>query len=189
VHREARCSVAVQGILRSTLRTIESRNVTDDAKLRALFRSRARYLFEPRRRSPLPISTLRRLSPTPRRCETDHSISQLDSRKRASPPAYGIAWSRVEQLAFSEIPRRSLDVANGLQWRQGHMSHSGMSFRLTSIRGCAFASFRCRGRMCEERECRIDLEELRKLIDARTRVVAIIIQYAQLSRRSRALVV
>jgi selenocysteine lyase/cysteine desulfurase len=88
----------------------------------------------------------------------------------------GLLGASPEQVAFMRNTSDGLStVANGLDWRPGD--------NLVTFRG-EFPSniypwLRVRDalgvevRMCEERDGRIDLEELISLIDARTRIVAI----------------
>src|SRR6266550_184017 len=88
----------------------------------------------------------------------------------------GMLGAHPEQVAFMRNTSDGLStVANGLEWRPGD--------NLVTFRG-EFPSniypwlrlrdaFRVEVRMCEEREGRIDLDELIQLIDVKTRIVAI----------------
>lgn len=97
-------------------------------------------------------------------------------RERARRLAAEMIGARSEQIAFMRNTSDALStVANGLRWREGE--------NVVTFRG-EFPSniypwlrlrdaFGVEVRMCEERQGRIDLEELTGLIDAKTRVVAI----------------
>jgi cysteine desulfurase/selenocysteine lyase len=94
----------------------------------------------------------------------------------------GMLGARPEQIAFLRNTSDALStVANGLDWRPGDNlvtfrnefpSNIYPWLRLRDAFGVAV-------RMCEERDGRIDLDELSGLIDGRTRLVAIShVQYA-----------
>ena len=103
-------------------------------------------------------------------------------RERARRLAAEMIGARAEQMAFMRNTSDALStVANGLSWRAGE--------NVVAFRG-EFPSniypwlrlrdaFGVEVRMCEERDGRVDTEELINLIDAQTRVVAISqVQYA-----------
>lgn len=103
-------------------------------------------------------------------------------KERARRLAAGMIGARPEQLAFMRNTSDGLStIANGLKWRPGD--------NIVTFRG-EFPSniypwlrlrraYDVEVRMCEEREGRIDLDELIGLIDDRTRIVAISqVQYA-----------
>ena len=155
-------------------------------ELRALFpiTERAIYLNHAAV-SPPPISTVKAVEAQLRDVAENGSLnfrSWIAVKERARQLMADLLGARVEQVAFTRNTSDGLStVANGLQWRPGdnivtfrHEFPSNIYpwLRLRDTLGVEV-------RMCEEREGRIDLEELGKLIDARTRVVAIShVQYA-----------
>lgn len=90
--------------------------------------------------------------------------------------------ARPEQVAFMRNTSDGLStVANGLEWRTGH---NLVTFR-REFPSNLYPWLRVRDtlgvevRFCEERDGRVDVDELIRLIDSRTRIVAISqIQYA-----------
>jgi selenocysteine lyase/cysteine desulfurase len=103
-------------------------------------------------------------------------------KERARTLAAGMIGARPEQLAFMRNTSDGLStIANGMRWRAGENvvtfrgefpSNIYPWLRLSAAHGVEV-------RMCEERQGRIDLDELIGLIDDRTRVVAISqVQYA-----------
>jgi selenocysteine lyase/cysteine desulfurase len=155
-------------------------------ELRALFpiTERAIYLNHAAV-SPPPISTVKAVEAQLRDVVENGSLnfrSWIAVKERARQFMADLLGARVEQLAFTRNTSDGLStVANGLQWRRGdnivtfrHEFPSNI-YPWLRIRD----AFGIEVRMCEEREGRIDLEELGNLIDARTRVVAIShVQYA-----------
>ena len=103
-------------------------------------------------------------------------------KEQARKLAAGMIGARPEQIAFMRNTSDGLStVANGLRWQAGDnlvtFRHEFPSNvypwqRLRDVLGVEV-------RMCEERNGRVDLDELVRLIDKRTRVVAIShVQYA-----------
>ena len=111
-----------------------------------------------------------------------HYRSWVAVKERARRTASEMIGARPEQIAFMRNTSDGLStIANGLRWRAND--------NLVTFRGefpsNIYAWLRLREtcgvevRMCEERNGRIDLNELIDLIDDRTRVVAIShVQYA-----------
>ena len=106
----------------------------------------------------------------------------LAVRESARQLVAGMLGARPEQVAFMRNTSDGLStVANGLDWRTGdnlvtfrHEFPSNLYpwLRLRKALGVEV-------RVCEERDGRVDLEELIRLIDGRTRIVAISqVQYA-----------
>lgn len=103
-------------------------------------------------------------------------------KERARRRAAEMIGARPEQLAFMRNTSDGLStIANGLKWRAGE---NVVTFR-GEFPSNIYPWLRLREaygvevRMCEERDGRIDLDELTGLIDDRTRVVAIShVQYA-----------
>jgi selenocysteine lyase/cysteine desulfurase len=103
-------------------------------------------------------------------------------KERARRLAAGMIGARPEQLAFMRNTSDGLStIANGLKWRAGE---NVVTFR-GEFPSNIYPWLRLREaygvevRMCEERQGRIDLDELISLIDDRTRIVAISqVQYA-----------
>ncbi|HEX8772139.1 MAG TPA: aminotransferase class V-fold PLP-dependent enzyme [Pyrinomonadaceae bacterium] len=97
-------------------------------------------------------------------------------RERARALAAGMIAAKSSQIAFMRNTSDGLSViANGLSWRPGD---NVVTFR-REFPSNIYPWLRLREaygvevRMCEERDGRIDLEELTGLIDEKTRVVAI----------------
>jgi selenocysteine lyase/cysteine desulfurase len=97
-------------------------------------------------------------------------------RERARGLAAGMIGARPSQIAFMRNTSDGLSaIANGLSWRAGD---NIVTFR-REFPSNVYPWLRLREafgvevRMCEERDGRIDLDELIGLIDERTRVVAI----------------
>lgn len=111
-----------------------------------------------------------------------HYRSWVAVKERARRLAAGMIGARPEQLAFMRNTSDGLStIANGLSWRAGDNlvtfrgefpSNIYPWLRLREAHGVEV-------RMCEERDGRIELDELIGLIDRHTRVVAIShVQYA-----------
>jgi cysteine desulfurase/selenocysteine lyase len=104
------------------------------------------------------------------------------TKERARKLAADMIGARPEQIAFMRNSSDGLStVANGLTWRAGD---NVVTFR-NEFPSNIYPWLRLRAaygvevRMCEERDGRIDLDELIGLIDERTRVVAVSqVQYA-----------
>ncbi len=104
------------------------------------------------------------------------------TRERTRQLLAGMLGAQPEQVAFMRNTSDSLStVANGLDWRQGD---NIITFR-NEFPSNIYPWLRLREafgvevRMCEERDGRIDLDELIGLLDSRTRLVAIShVQYA-----------
>jgi selenocysteine lyase/cysteine desulfurase len=124
-----------------------------------------------------------------------HYRSWVAVKERARALAAQMIGARPEQIAFMRNTSDGLStVANGLRWKQGD---NVVTFR-REFPSNIYPWLRLREaygvevRMCEERDGRIDLEELIALIDDKTRVVAISqVQYgsgfrADLERLGRA---
>src|SRR6266436_2841547 len=149
-------------------------------ELRALFpiTERAIYLNHAAV-SPPPISTVKAVEAQLRDVVENGSLnfrSWIAVKERARQLMADLLGARPEQLAFTRNTSDGLStVANGLQWRPGDnivtFRHEFPSNIYPWLR--LRDAFGVEVRMCEEREGRIDLKELGKLIDARTRVVAI----------------
>jgi selenocysteine lyase/cysteine desulfurase len=103
-------------------------------------------------------------------------------KERTRQLVAGLLAARPEQVAFVRNTSDGLStVANGLDWRAGD---NLVTFR-NEFPSNVYPWLRVRDalgvevRMCEERDGRIDLDELISLIDTRTRLVAISqVQYA-----------
>ncbi len=111
-----------------------------------------------------------------------HYREWVATKERARQLVATMIGARPEQLAFMRNTSDGLScVANGLRWKSGD---NLVTFR-KEFPSNVYPWLRIRDtlgvevRVCEERNGRIDLNELIKLIDARTRVVAIShVQYA-----------
>jgi selenocysteine lyase/cysteine desulfurase len=106
----------------------------------------------------------------------------LEVRQKARELLASMLGSRPEQVAFTRNTSDGLStVANGLTWRPGD---NLVTFR-HEFPSNVYPWLRVRDtygvelRVCEERDARIDLSELIRLIDHRTRLIAIShVQYA-----------
>ena len=155
-------------------------------ELRALFpiTERAIY-FNHAAVSPLPLPTLRAVESQLRDVHENGSKnfrSWLAVKEEARGLLARLLGARPEQVAFVRNTSDALStVANGMNWRAGdnivtyrHEFPSNIYpwLRLRDTLGVEV-------RMCEDRNGRIDLEELTSLIDDKTRLVAISqVQYA-----------
>jgi cysteine desulfurase/selenocysteine lyase len=155
-------------------------------QLRALFpiAERAVYLNHAAV-SPPPISTIEAVQAQLRDVAENGSLnyrSWVATKERARKLAADMIGARPEQIAFVRNTSDGLStIANGLRWRPGN---NLVTFR-NEFPSNIYPWLRLREafgvevRMCEEREGRIDLEDMTKLIDERTLVVAISqVQYA-----------
>lgn len=155
-------------------------------QLRALFpiTERAIYLNHAAV-SPPPIPTIAAVQSQLRDVVENGSLnyrSWIAVKEQARVLAAELIGARTEQIAFMRNTSDGLStVANGLHWRNGD---NLVTFR-TEFPSNIYPWLRLRDafgvevRMCEERDGRIDLDELIGLIDSKTRVVAISqVQYA-----------
>jgi cysteine desulfurase/selenocysteine lyase len=135
--------------------------------------------------SPPPLKTIEAIQSQLRDVSENGSVNFRDwvaVKERARQLVAGMLGARPEQVAFMRNTSDGLStVANGLDWLPGD---NLVTFR-NEFPSNIYPWLRVRDalgvevRMCEERDGRIDLDELIGLIDARTRVVAIShIQYA-----------
>jgi selenocysteine lyase/cysteine desulfurase len=105
-----------------------------------------------------------------------HFRSWVAVKERARKLAAGMICARPDQLAFMRNTSDGLaTIANGLRWNAGD---NLVTFR-REFPANVYPWLRLRDafgveiRMCDERDGRIDLEEMIALIDGKTRVVAI----------------
>jgi cysteine desulfurase/selenocysteine lyase len=154
--------------------------------LRALFpvTERANYLNHAAVSAP-PITTIEAIQSQLRDVSENGSInfkSWIATKQRVRVLLAGMLGARPEQVAFLRNTSDALStVANGLDWQPGD---NIVTFR-NEFPSNIYPWLRLRDaygvevRMCEERDGRIDLEELIGLMDGRTRLVAIShVQYA-----------
>jgi selenocysteine lyase/cysteine desulfurase len=155
-------------------------------ELRSLFpiTQRAIY-FNHAAVSPPPITTIRAVEAQLRDVHENGSAnfrSWLAVKEQARELLAGLLGGRPEQVAFMRNTSDSLStVANGIAWRPGDnivtFSREFPSNIYPWLR--VRDAFGVELRMCEESEGRIDISELERLIDHKTRVVAIShVQYA-----------
>ena len=135
--------------------------------------------------SPLPQPTLEAVEAQLKDVR-DHGSANYQSwiavKDHARAQLAALLGARPEQIAFLRNTSDCLStVANGLQWRTGD---NVVTFR-NEFPANIYPWLRLRDaygvevRMCEEREGRIEFEELAKLVDDKTRVIAIShVQYA-----------
>lgn len=155
-------------------------------ELRALFpvTQRAIY-FNHAAISPPPIPTIQAVEAQLKDVHENGSAnyrSWLAVKEQARELLAGLLGGRSEQVAFMRNTSDGLStVANGLTWHRGDnivtFSHEFPSniYPWLRIRD----AFGVEVRMCEERQNRIEMSELERLIDDNTRVVAISqVQYA-----------
>ena len=129
--------------------------------------------------SPLPLPTLQAIQSQLKDVQENGSVNfqdWLDTKEDARRLLANLLGARPEQVAFMRNTSDALStVANGLKWQQGD--------NIVTFRG-EFPSniypwlrirdvFGVELRMCEERDGRVDFEDLSKLVDQNTRVVAI----------------
>lgn len=154
--------------------------------LRALFpvTERANYLNHAAV-SPPPLTTIEAIQSQLADVSENGSVNfrnWIAVKERTRQLVAGIVGARPEQIAFLRNTSDGLStVANGLDWRPGD---NLVTFR-NEFPSNIYPWLRVRDafgvevRMCEERDGRIDLDELIELIDPKTRVVAVSqIQYA-----------
>lgn len=149
-------------------------------ELRALFpiTQRAVYLNHAAV-SPPPTPTIQAVEAQLRDVHENGSVnflSWLDMKERARGLLAGLLGARPEQVAFVRNTSDALStVANGLTWKPGD---NIVTFR-REFPSNIYPWLRLRNafgvevRMCEEREGRIDFQELEGLVDQKTRIIAI----------------
>lgn len=155
-------------------------------ELRALFpiTKRAVYLNHAAV-SPLPTPTIQAVEAQLRDVHENGSVNYpgwLAVKEQARALLAQLLGARPEQVAFMRNTSDALStVANGLDWQAGD---NIVTFRREFPSNIypwlrARDAFGVEVRMCEERDGRVDLDELEKLIDDHTRLVAIShVQYA-----------
>ena len=155
-------------------------------EVRALFPITERSIyFNHAAVSPLPVPAIRAIEAQLKDVHENGSVnfrSWLAVKERARELLAGLLCARPEQVAFMRNTSDALStVATGLNWRAGDnivtfsREFPSNIYPWLRIRD----TFGVEMRMCEEREGRIDLEELESLIDEKTRIVAIShVQYA-----------
>ena len=135
--------------------------------------------------SPLPTPTVEAIQSQLKDVRDNGSInfrSWIAVKERARSLLAELLGARPEQVAFMRNTSDSLStVANGLDWRTGQ---NVVTFR-REFPANIYPWLRLRDtfgvevRMCEERDGRVDIEELENLVDENTRVIAIShVQYA-----------
>jgi len=135
--------------------------------------------------SPPPLATIEAIQSQLKDVSENGSVNfrnWVAVKERARLLVAGMLGARAEQVAFMRNTSDGLStVANGLDWRPGD---NLVTFR-HEFPSNIYPWLRVRDalgvevRMCQERDGRIDLDELMGLIDGRTRLVAISqIQYA-----------
>jgi len=135
--------------------------------------------------SPLPTPTVEAIESQLKDVRDNGSInfrSWIAVKERARSLLAELLSARPEQVAFMRNTSDSLStVANGLDWRTGQ---NVVTFR-REFPANIYPWLRLRNifgvevRMCEERDGRVDMEELENLVDENTRVIAIShVQYA-----------
>src|SRR5436190_16905037 len=135
--------------------------------------------------SPPPLATIEAIQSQLKDVSENGSVhfrNWVAVKERARQLVAGMLGARLEQVAFMRNTSDGLStVANGLDWRPGD---NLVTFR-NEFPSNIYPWLRVRDalgvevRMCQERDGRIDLDELIGLIDGRTRLVAISqIQYA-----------
>ena len=103
-------------------------------------------------------------------------LNWLAVKERARESLAALLGAQPEQVAFMRNTSDALStVANGLQWKPGD---NIVTFR-REFPSNVYPWLRLRDpfgvevRMCEERDGRVDVEELESLVDARTKLIAI----------------
>ena len=135
--------------------------------------------------SPPPISTIEAIQAQLRDVAENGSLNYRNwvaTKERARRLAADMIGARPDQIAFMRNTSDGLStIANGLRWRAGD---NLVTFR-NEFPSNIYPWLRVRDafgvevRMCEERDGRIDLDDMIGLIDERTRIVAISqVQYA-----------
>jgi cysteine desulfurase/selenocysteine lyase len=135
--------------------------------------------------SPPPLTTIEAIQAQLRDVAEHGSINYRNwvaTKERARSLVANMIGARPEQIAFMRNTSDGLStIANGLRWRAGD---NLVTFR-NEFPSNIYPWLRLREshgvevRMCEERDGRIDLEEMIGLIDGKTRILAISqVQYA-----------
>src|ERR1700752_308360 len=135
--------------------------------------------------SPLPTTTLHAVESQLRDVHENGSAgfrNWLATKEQARELLANLLGARSEQVAFMRNASDALSsVANGLTWRAGDnivtfsREFPSNIYPWLRIRD----TFGVEVRMCEERQGRVDLDELESMIDDNTRVVAVSqVQYA-----------
>jgi len=135
--------------------------------------------------SPLPTTTLHAVESQLRDVHENGSAgfrNWLATKEQARELLANLLGARSEQVAFMRNTSDALSsVANGLTWRAGDnivtfsREFPSNIYPWLRIRD----TFGVEVRMCEERQGRVDLDELESMIDDNTRVVAVSqVQYA-----------
>ena len=129
--------------------------------------------------SPLPTPTVEAIESQLKDVRDNGSLnfrSWIAVKERARSLLAELLGARPEQVAFMRNTSDSLStVANGLDWRTGQ---NVVTFR-REFPANIYPWLRLRDifgvevRMCEERDGRVDMEELENLVDENTRVIAI----------------
>jgi cysteine desulfurase/selenocysteine lyase len=151
-----------------------------NAQLRALFPVTRRSVYLNHAAvSPPPTPTIQAIQSQLEDVSTNGSVNfrtWLATKERARKLLAEMLGARPDQIAFMRNTSDGLStVANGLRWRAGD---NLVTFR-REFPSNVYPWLRLRGafgvevRMCEERDGRIDLDEMIGLIDAKTRVIAI----------------
>ena len=135
--------------------------------------------------SPPPVETIRAIEDHLKDVHENGSTNYRDwlaVKEQARKLLADLLGARPEQVAFMRNTSDALStVANGLDWRAGDnivtFSREFPSNIYPWLR--VRDAFGVEGRMCDERDARIDFAELANLIDNHTRIVAIShVQYA-----------
>ena len=135
--------------------------------------------------SPLPIPTVNAIESQLRDVRDNGSInfrSWIAVKEHARSLLAALLGARPEQVAFMRNTSDSVStVANGLEWNAGqnvvtfNREFPANIYPWLRLRD----AFGVEVRMCEERDGRVDIEELENLVDENTRVIAIShVQYA-----------
>jgi len=151
-----------------------------NATLRELFPITKRYNYLNHAAvSPLPLPTLQAIEAQLKDVHENGSLHFNDwvsTKEDARKLLAGLLGARPEQVAFVRNTSDALStVANGLAWQKGD---NVVTFR-GEFPSNLYPWLRLRDafgvelRMCEERNGRVDFDELTRLIDSRTRVVTI----------------
>lgn len=155
-------------------------------ELRALFPITQQYIYLNHAAvSPPPITTIRAIEAQLKDVQENGSAnfrSWLAVKEQARDLLANLLGARAEQVAFLRNTSDALStVANGLKWQPGdNIVTFGREFpsniypwlRIRDTLGVEV-------RMCEERDGRVEIEELQGLIDQNTRLVALShVQYA-----------
>ena len=135
--------------------------------------------------SPLPTPTFEAIESQLKDVRDNGSINfrnWIAIKERTRSLLAELLGARPQQVAFMRNTSDSLStVANGLAWRSGQ---NIVTFR-REFPANIYPWLRLRDafgvevRMCEERDGRVDIDELENLVDANTRVIAVSsVQYA-----------